>query len=160
MTLSVSRISLGNVKTMISAAAYSLIIRFIPLLVPARILTIKSKFHMELTLRMINATDANDNGNLSGPGRLYRDPGWQRGNRIFYRGGANGGQSIGELWRQKVLDAYAITNIAGEVNVGYFDGGTGSGLPNWLNYTRTYPSGTYNVYLRVAEGGGALGRFT
>jgi hypothetical protein len=58
--------------------------------------------------------------------------------------------------RQKVLDAFAVTNAARDVNVGYFDGGAGSGLPNWMNYTRTFPTGNYNVYLRAADGGGAL----
>ncbi len=105
----------------------------------------------------INITDANDNGNLAGLGRAYRDPGGNVETEYSVGTGANGGQSLGELMRQKVLDAYAVTNIARDVNVGYFDGGTaGSGLPNWMNYTRTYPSGSYNAYLRVADGGGAL----
>ncbi len=103
-----------------------------------------------------NFTDASDNGNLSGPSRLYRDPLENVETEYSVGGGINGGQSIGELMRQKVLDAYGVTNIANEVNVGYFDGGTGSGLPNWMNYTRTYPAGTYNVYLRAADGAGAL----
>ena len=102
-----------------------------------------------------NLTDANDNGNLSGPSRVYRDPSGLVETEYSLGGGNNGGQSISELMRQKVLDAYAVTNIARDVNVGYFDGGTGSGLPNWLNYTRTYPSGTYNAYLRVANGSGS-----
>ena len=105
----------------------------------------------------VNLTDANDNGNLSGPGRLYRDPAENVETEYSAGAGNNGGNSIGELWRQKVKDAYAITNIAGEVNVGYFDGGAGSGLPNWQNYTRTYaPAGNYNVFLRVADGAGTL----
>ncbi len=94
----------------------------------------------------ISFVDANDNGNLSGLSRIYRDPGLNVETEYSVEGGANGGQSLGELMRQKVLDAYAVTNTAREVNVGYFDGGAGSGLPNWMNYTRTYPSGNYNVY--------------
>ena len=104
----------------------------------------------------VNETDANDNGNLSGPSRLYRDPLENVETEYSVGGGINGGQSIGELMRQKVLDAYGVTNIANEVNVGYFDGGTGSGLPNWMNYTRTYPAGTYNAYLRAADGAASL----
>src|ERR1035437_3907206 len=100
--------------------------------------------------------DAVDNGNLGGPNRVYRDPSGTVETEYSLGGGLNGGMSVGELMRQKVLDAFAVTNTAREVNVGYFDGGTGSGLPNWMNYTRTYPSGTYNAYLRVADGGGAL----
>lgn len=105
----------------------------------------------------VNLTDANDNGNLAGPSRVYRDPSGNVETEYSLGSGNNGGQSISELMRQKILDAYAVTNIARDVNVGYFDGGTGSGLPNWMNYTRTYPSGTYNAYLRVANGGGTLG---
>lgn len=104
----------------------------------------------------VNLTDANDNGNLSGPNRVYRDPFGNVETEYALGAGGNGGQSIGELMRQKVLNAYAVTNTAREVNVGYFDGGTGSGLPNWMNYTRTYPNGNYNVYLRAADGGGSL----
>jgi hypothetical protein len=104
----------------------------------------------------VNFTDASDNGSLSGPSRVYRDPAENVETEYSIGSGINGGQSVGELMRQKVLDAYSVTNTAREVNVGYFDGGTGSGLPNWMNYTRTYPTGSFNVYLRVADGGGAL----
>jgi hypothetical protein len=104
----------------------------------------------------VNFTDASDNGNLAGPSRIYRDPAENVETEYSIGAGVNGGQSIGELMRQKVLDAYNVTNIARDVNVGYFDGGTGSGLPNWMNYTRTYPNGSFNVYLRVADGGSAL----
>lgn len=103
-----------------------------------------------------NTIDANDNGNVSGPNRVYRDPFENVETEYSLGGGGNGGQSIGELMRQKVLNAYAETNIARDVNVGYFDGGTGSGLPNWMNYTRTFPNGNYNVFLRVADGAGNL----
>ncbi|HTR40290.1 MAG TPA: hypothetical protein VMH87_01570, partial [Pseudomonadales bacterium] len=37
-----------------------------------------------------------------------------------------------------------------EFNVGYFYAG------DWLNYTRTYPTGTFNVWGRMAAGGGAF----
>jgi len=104
----------------------------------------------------VNLTDANDNGNPAGASRIYRDPGENVETEFSIGTGINGGQSIGELMRQKVLDAFAVTNAARDVNVGYFDGGAGSGLPNWMNYTRTFPTGNYNVYLRAADGGGAL----
>jgi hypothetical protein len=113
-------------------------------------------YYQEVT-NYVNLTDANDNGSLSGPSRVYRDPLENVETEYSLGGGNNGGNSIGELMRQKVLDAYAVTNIARDVNVGYFDGGTGSGLPNWMNYTRTYPAGAYNAYLRVADGAGVLG---
>ncbi|HWD92014.1 MAG TPA: hypothetical protein VG938_06660 [Verrucomicrobiae bacterium] len=104
----------------------------------------------------VNITDANDNGNTAGPSRIYRDPFELVETEFSVGTGNNGGNSIGELMRQKVLDAFAVTNIARDVNVGYYDGGSGSGLPNWMNYTRNFPAGNYNVFLRVADGGGTL----
>jgi hypothetical protein len=38
--------------------------------------------------------------------------------------------------------------------VGYFDPG------NWLNYTRTFPAGTYNIYGRLANGNSGLANCT
>lgn len=106
----------------------------------------------------VSLVDVNDNGNTAGLLRVYRDPTYPVETEYSVGGGGPtaGGQNLGELMRQKVLDAYNITNIAGEVNVGFFDGGTGPGLPNWMNYTRTFPTGDYNVYLRFADGGGTL----
>jgi hypothetical protein len=37
-----------------------------------------------------------------------------------------------------------------DVNIGYWDGGF------WLNYTRTYPTGNFYIYGRLAGGGGAF----
>src|SRR5262249_46066574 len=79
----------------------------------------------------------------------------------FSLGGApNGGIAGGELMRQKVLDAIALDPTVREVNVGFFDGGPGTpgtDLPNWMNYTRTFPTGPFNVYVRVASGAGTIG---
>jgi Carbohydrate binding module (family 6) len=97
--------------------------------------------------------DYSDNGN--GAPRIYRDP-LELVETEFSLGGAvNGGVNVGELMRQKVLNAYALDSSVRDINVGFFDGGTGSGLPNWMNYTRTYPTGLFNLYVRVAFGGGA-----
>jgi hypothetical protein len=38
--------------------------------------------------------------------------------------------------------------------VGYFD------PSNWVNYTRTFPAGTYNIYARLANGNGGLANCT
>lgn len=62
--------------------------------------------------------------------------------------GANGGPSQGELMRSKVLAALALDDRIRDVDVGNFDSG------NWINFTRTYPAGAFNVYTRVAHGGG------
>lgn len=104
----------------------------------------------------VDQVDANDNGNTAGPSRLYRDPTENVETEYSIGNGNNGGNSLGELWRQNVKDAFTNALITAEVNVGYFDGGTGAGLPNWMNYTRAFPAGNYNVYLRVADGGGNL----
>ncbi len=102
----------------------------------------------------IDQEDATDNG--AGAPRIYRDIAGAVETEYSAGSGNNGGNSIGELTRQVVWNTYATNTIAGEVNVGFFDGpGVGAGVPNWMNYTRTYPSGNYNVYLRVAEGGGS-----
>jgi hypothetical protein len=68
--------------------------------------------------------------------------------------GANGGPSVGDMMRQKVLDALALDIRIREVDVGFFD------LNNWMNYTRTLPSGPFNVYTRAAYGGGATANST
>jgi hypothetical protein len=62
--------------------------------------------------------------------------------------GANGGPSQGELMRQKILDALALDDRIRDVDVGNFDSG------DWINFTRTYPTGPFNVYTRAAFGGG------
>ncbi|MGC3957359.1 MAG: carbohydrate-binding protein [Verrucomicrobiota bacterium] len=49
--------------------------------------------------------------------------------------------------RKKILDALALDSRIRDVNVGNFDNN------NWMNYTRTWPSGDYNVYTRAAFGG-------
>jgi hypothetical protein len=113
-------------------------------------------YNQELT-NYVNLTDANDNGTLSGPSRVYRDPLENVETEYSVGGPANGGPNatLGELMRQKVRDAFALDPTIRDVNVGYFDYGVGSGLPNWMNYTKTYPTGKFNIYLRVAYGGGA-----
>jgi Carbohydrate binding module (family 6) len=103
----------------------------------------------------IPPVDYSDNGAAGGPLRVYRDPVGLVETEFSLGGAANGGVNVGELMRQKVLNALALDGSIREVDVGYFDGGTGSGLPNWMNYTRTYPTGLFNVYARVAFGGGA-----
>ncbi len=58
-----------------------------------------------------------------------------------------------DVTRQKFVDAAAT-----DYKVGWFGGG------EWVNYTRSYPAGVYNVYARMAGAAGAanvtLGRVT
>jgi len=96
--------------------------------------------------------DYDDNGNVAGTLRVYRSAADSVETEFALGGAPNGGISMGELMRQKVLDALALDPTVREVNVGFFDGGTGPDLPNWMNYTRTYPSGNFNIYTRVAAG--------
>jgi hypothetical protein len=100
--------------------------------------------------------DYDDNGNPGGTLRVYRSALDAVETEFSLGNGNNGGTSAGELMRQKVLDAFALDPLVRDVNVGFFDGGTGSDLPNWMNYTRTYPTGPFNVYVRAASGGGTL----
>ncbi len=63
-------------------------------------------------------------------------------------GGNNNSGNMGELMRDKVLAALAL-NAEGnesirEVDLSSFATG------EWINYTRTYPTGFFNVYLRAA----------
>jgi hypothetical protein len=100
--------------------------------------------------------DYDDNGNPAGTSRVYRSSLDSVETEFCLGTGMNGGLNIGEFMRQKVIDAIALDPTVREVNVGYFDGGTGGDLPNWMNYTRTYPTGPFNVYTRAASGGGTL----
>jgi len=73
-----------------------------------------------------------------------------------YRVDPPGTQVCGDWPRQKFLDAQAALsdpNIS-DFNLGWFTTGT------WLNYTRDYPAGNYNVYGRMAGGGGAYSNTT
>ncbi len=63
-----------------------------------------------------------------------------------------GTEHCGDFLRQKFVDAGVALN---DTNITDFDiGWWNTGW--WLNYTRTYPSGTYNVYARFAGGNGAF----
>ncbi|MGH7950774.1 MAG: beta strand repeat-containing protein [Limisphaerales bacterium] len=86
-----------------------------------------------------------------------------------YVGGAaevNGGDGVGT---QIASDSFLLpefifaqtNNASGspdpaicEFNVGYFY------TNDWLNYTRTFPTGTFNVWGRLAAGGGAFNGYT
>jgi hypothetical protein len=100
--------------------------------------------------------DYDDNGNTGGTLRVYRSALDAVETEFSVSSPNNGGTSVGELMRQKVLDAFALDPSIRDVNVGFFDGGTGPDLPNWMDYTRTYPTGPFNVYTRVAAGANGI----
>jgi len=64
----------------------------------------------------------------------------------------------GDARRQKFLNAQTIDPTINDFKVGWFNGG------EWVNFTRTFPAGSYNVYARLAGGAGAatltLGKVT
>ncbi len=66
-----------------------------------------------------------------------------------YRTGGYNNETNGD----KVRDAYIGTGFS-DYNLGWNNGGF------WANYTRTYPAGTYNVYMRAANGDGGTGSAT
>jgi hypothetical protein len=70
----------------------------------------------------------------------------------YYRADGVGTQPTADYLRPKFLAArqhFSDPNI-GVLNIGYYNGG------NWLNYTRHYPTNTFNVWGRLAGGGGAF----
>jgi hypothetical protein len=79
----------------------------------------------------------------------------QTGANSAYRADGVGSQVATDYVRpkftaaQQALGSAAGINI-GQFNLGYFNSG------NWLNYTRTYPTNTYNIWGRLAGGNGAF----
>jgi hypothetical protein len=70
----------------------------------------------------------------------------------YYRADGVGSQPATDYLRPKFLAAQqqlSDPNI-GQLNIGYFNSG------NWLNYTRHYPTNTYNIWGRLAGGAGAF----
>ena len=63
-----------------------------------------------------------------------------------------GTQICADYLRQKFLDSQVALSdpFVGDFNIGWYNTGT------WLNYTRHYPAGTYNIYGRMAGGAGAF----
>jgi hypothetical protein len=63
-----------------------------------------------------------------------------------------GTQLCSDYLRQKFLDSQVTLNdpFVGDFNIGWYNAGF------WLNYTRHYPAGTYNIYGRLAGGNGAF----
>jgi hypothetical protein len=55
----------------------------------------------------------------------------------------------GDVPRQKFLDAQAGDPLIKDYKIGWFAGG------EWVNYTRDFPAGTYNIYARFSGGAGA-----
>jgi hypothetical protein len=82
--------------------------------------------------RGVQGVDENETG--TDPANQYRS------------GDAMNAGICGDVPRQKFLNAKATDPNVQDWNVGYFDSG------EWVNYTRNFPSGTYNLYARVANG--------
>jgi hypothetical protein len=80
----------------------------------------------------VQGVDENETG--TDPSNLYRP------------GDMMNAGPCGDVPRQKFLDAKVSDPAVQDWNVGYFDSG------EWVNYTRNFPAGTYNVYARVANG--------
>lgn len=86
----------------------------------------------------------------------FNDPQWGGNGSQAYRPLDNPGPGTewcGDLPRQKYLSAIA----GGDVNVKDYDvGWTYGGLSgDWMNFTRSFPAGSYNIYGRLSGGGGA-----
>jgi hypothetical protein len=80
------------------------------------------------------------------------DVNWTDPGNIWYRNDGVGSQPALDYVRPKFLASqqqFLDPNI-GPINIGWYNTG------NWLNYTRHYPTNTYNVWGRLAGGGGAF----
>ena len=68
----------------------------------------------------------------------------------LYRASDQMGTTIsGDVPRKKIVDAQTVDPLINDYKIGWFSGG------EWVNYTRNFPVGTYNVYARFAGGAGA-----
>jgi hypothetical protein len=77
-------------------------------------------------------------------------PNTQPAANSYYRADGVGTQPATDYLRPKFVAAqqtFGDPNI-GQLNIGYFNGG------NWLNYTRHFPTNTFNVWARLAGGNG------
>lgn len=87
-------------------------------------------------------TNAYQNIDLSYPSQAEVD---------YHRAGGAGGNAYGHtgLATENANDVPRLTHVGlPDFDIGNAYGG------NWANYTRTFPSGTYNIYVRVASGNG------
>jgi hypothetical protein len=77
---------------------------------------------------------------------------WEYRNQVYLSGGLET-EPAGDVPRQPYTNAALANPVTGgpytDYDVGFNDGG------NWANYTRHFPAGTFNVYMRGANGGGA-----
>jgi hypothetical protein len=71
------------------------------------------------------------------------------GQAFFRTNDTTGTGPAGDSARQAYLDAQMTDPSVIDWTVGYI------GLNDWFNYTRDYPTGTFNVYGRLASGAGA-----
>lgn len=62
-----------------------------------------------------------------------------------------GTERTGDFLRQKYIDAQVSDPAVADYNVGWVE------ITEWLNYTRTFPAGSYHVYGRFANGN--IGQF-
>jgi hypothetical protein len=79
----------------------------------------------------------------------------QTGVQTYYRDDTVGSQQATDFVRPKFLAAQTNTpptdnGTITPFNLGYFNAG------NWVNYTRTYPTNTFNIWGRLAGGNGAF----
>jgi len=91
----------------------------------------------------------NNNGSINGIDYISTESGQSQQYRPLDTPGT---QICADYLRQKFLDSQVALSdpFVGDFNLGWFGTGT------WLNYTRHYPAGTYNIYGRMAGGAGAF----
>ncbi|MFO1513947.1 MAG: hypothetical protein U1F83_13690 [Verrucomicrobiota bacterium] len=82
----------------------------------------------------------------------HESGGWGGNNAQAYReaGVGPGVEWASDAPRQKIVDAQALDPDVHDYDVGWVSGLSG----DWMNYTRTIPAGSYNIYCRLASGSG------
>ena len=77
----------------------------------------------------------------------FHDPNTLPGASHLYRSADPVGTEVnGDILRQKFIDAQVTDPNVADYDVGWVE------IPEWLNYTRTFPAGNYNIYGRFAYG--------
>jgi hypothetical protein len=82
---------------------------------------------------------------------FHESGGWGGDNNQAYREPASFGPGVqwaNDLTRQKFVDAKILDPDVHDFNVGWVSGLDG----DWMNYKRTVPAGSYNLYCRLASG--------
>lgn len=92
-----------------------------------------------------NASPNSYFGQVGVEGTDYLENGGGVGTKAYRPGDTMATEPCGDLLRQKYIVAQQTDPTIQDYDVGWFDGG------EWLNFTRSYPTGTFNVWARMSS---------